>query len=313
MSLHEELREVLADSRQEMAQVFRQMLEQLATVSPTVATAVNSAPSRDAAPVLIRPPDPLVAHPTLAIGPYTSAEATRRLLDLAFRDCHSCLDLTFGHGGCWRRPYPPGLRVVTNNLDPSSAADLHLDFTATGLPDRAYDVVLIDPPHLADGGADSIMGRRFGSVPGTPRLRRQIEAGVAEAWRLAAVGVLVKLVDHSHGGRYLQLSRWAADVLNVEPYCVVHTCRRPLTDGKWKVQRAPRSNGATWMAFRRDGGDHHDFVRQYERQVASRLAEQKAARRCVICDAPIGDRRRDAATCSDLCRKQRQRKTAGPR
>lgn len=39
----------------------------------------------------IRASDPAVAGPTQTYGPYTSAEACRRLVHLAFRDAHTAL------------------------------------------------------------------------------------------------------------------------------------------------------------------------------------------------------------------------------
>lgn len=216
---------------------------------------------------LIRPPDDAITGVTLTYGPYSSVEAARRLIHLVFRDCWTALDLTWAAGGFWRDPLPPGLTVTGNNLDPDADTDLHLDFTATGLPDGAYDLAVYDPPHIADGGKDSIMARRFGTVRGTAALRELIEAGAREAWRIARVGILVKVADHCHGGELLRLSAWVTDVIPVQPYSVLHTYRAfGLTDGKWRVQRAPRSNGATYLAFRRSGHRHVDFDRLYARQ-----------------------------------------------
>lgn len=259
---------------------------------------------------IIRPHDPAIIGRTVRIGPYDSAEATRRWLELAFRDAHTALDLTYAHGGFWKQPHPPGLTVTTSNIDPASGADLHLDFTATGLPDDAYDLVVYDPPHLADLGADSIMGRRFGTVKGTPGLELLITAGVREAWRVARVGILVKLADHSHGSEFLQLCRWVYDELGADLYYGAHTYRAPLRDGRRKVQRVPDNNGADWLIFRKDSGKHRSFEYLYERQQMSRLATLADHRRCAICDTPMVGRRRDAVTCSDRCRQQQRRRPA---
>ena len=43
-----------------------------------------------------------------------SDQATRLLLHCFFRHAWSCIDLTYGGGGCWRGPLPPGLKVATN-------------------------------------------------------------------------------------------------------------------------------------------------------------------------------------------------------
>jgi hypothetical protein len=216
--------------------------------------------------------------------------------------------LTYAAGGFWKRPYPPDVTVTTNNIDPWSRADLSLDFTATGLPDGAYDLVVYDPPHLADLGVDSVMGRRFGTVRGTAGLRLLVTAGVGEAWRIARVGIVVKLADHSHGGEFLQLTRWVVEHLDVDPYFVAHTYRPPLRDGKWRVQRVPRSNGADWLVFRKDGGKHLDFDRLYARQQVSRIATPPSTRICAICDSALGQRRADAETCSARCRQRAHRR-----
>src|SRR5688572_26761287 len=101
---------------------------------------------------MIRPPDPAIRGVTLTHMMIENDEAVRRLLHLGFRYAHSCLDLTRGAGGCWSGPLPPGLRLTTNNVDPSSHVDLHVDYRATGVPDGYCGVVLFDPPHTADNG-----------------------------------------------------------------------------------------------------------------------------------------------------------------
>lgn len=272
---------------------------------------------------VIRPPDPSIKDRTLMYGPYSSAEATRRYIHLAFRDAHTAIDLTAAHGGFWKPPVPPGLAVTTNNLDPASNADLHLDFTDTHLPDDAYDLVVYDPPHLADLGAESIMGQRFGSAQGTEGLDRLVTAGALEAWRIARIGMLVKLADHSHGGEFLQLSRWVMDRLGIAPYFVAHTTRAPLLDGKWEVQRVPRSNGAVYIVWRKGSQQHRDFDGLYERQearnvrqVESEMARTRQPNHCASCltlmppGAPTY-----AVTCSASCRNRlyRERKRGAPR
>jgi hypothetical protein len=218
---------------------------------------------------MIRPPDPAVTTTTMRYMPIGSAEAVRRLVHLAFRDCTAALDLTYAHRGFWRDPLPPGLVVTGNNVDPSSAADVHLDFTATGLPAGSFDLAVYDPPHIADGGERGIMGQRFGTVRGIPALRELIEAGAREAWRLASVGILVKVADHAHQGRHHQLSRWVEDALGAELYFDLHTYRSAyLRDGKHRAVRVPRNNGASYLVFRKSGPVHLDFDRLYDRQQA---------------------------------------------
>jgi hypothetical protein len=152
---------------------------------------------------LIRPPDPAIRDTMLRLGRYSSAEAVRILLHCFFRDARTCIDLTYGTGGCLKAPYPPGLAIVTNNLDLSVPTDLHVDFTATGLPDAAFDVAIWDPPHLPHLAPTSFMARRYGTVRSSSGFRAMIEDGAVEAWRIARVGLIVKLADAPNGGAYL--------------------------------------------------------------------------------------------------------------
>ncbi len=257
----------------------------------------------------VRPPDHSIKGRTLMYGPYSSAEATRRYIHLAFRDAHTAIDLTAAHGGFWKPPVPPGLAITTNNLDPASWADLHLDFTDTGLPDESFDLAVYDPPHLADLGTDSIMGKRFGSAAGSAGLDALVTAGVREAWRISRVGILVKLADSSHGGEFLQLSRWVTEQFDAQPYFVAHTTRRAqLEDGKWKVQRVPRSNGAVYLVWRKDGHQHRDFDRLYERQALQLGRRKNSERRCVTCNGLLSSSREDRETCSSACRQKAYRR-----
>lgn len=259
---------------------------------------------------LIRPPDPAIKDLIERIGSYRSDEATRRYLHLAFRDAYTVLDLTYARGGFWRGPLPPGITLTTSNIDPEAKTDLHLDFTATELPDASYDVVIIDPPHLASMGPNAILRRRFGTVRGRDGLEHLIRAGIREAWRVCRIGILIKLTDHGQSNENLALTLWAQDALNVRLYWSAHTYRPPVGGKTQSV--GPRCNNADWLIYRRDGHRWIDFKRRYERQEALRLAlekrAQKLAKTCAICNVGIGDRRGDAATCSPACRQKAHRR-----
>lgn len=222
---------------------------------------------------LIRPPDQAIVGITRTFMAISSSDACRRLVHLAFRDAHTVLDLTFAAGRFWEMPLPPVIGLTSNNLRADADTDLHLDFTATGLADGAYDLVVYDPPHIADGGEGSIMAARYGTVKGTAALRELVQAGAREAWRVSRVGVLVKVADSSHGSELCRLSAWVTDVLPVDPYVVLHTIRPgSLEDGRWVAHRVPRNNGATFLAVRKSSHRHVDFDRLYARQVGLREA-----------------------------------------
>lgn len=257
----------------------------------------------------IRPPDPAVSGTTLSYMPIGSSEACRRLLHLAFRDAHSALDLTFAAGRFWRDPLPPELVVTSNDWNPAAATDLHVDFRATGLEAGSFDLVVYDPPHVADGGASGIMTRRYGSIRTTSALRDLIVAGAVEAWRLSSVGIVVKVTEHHHGGRFLNESAWIESAIPSPLYTKLSTVRSSAVQaGRWRAERVPRSNGAVYLVFRRDGGAHVDFDALYRRQVMKRC-ESKSVQglrpeRCSQCFAPLDQStaRRWRRTCSPACR-----------
>jgi hypothetical protein len=281
------------------------------SVTATAAPAPQVVPIRDR---LVRPPDPAILGRPLQIMPerlVRSHGAVRRLLHFAFRDGYSVLDLTYGAGGCWRRPLPPDISLTTSDGSPDIGADHHLDYRATGLPDGAYDVVVFDPPHTGDQSEVSYFGRRYRSaVRGNDALVQDVVAGAVEALRISAVGVIAKLADTNHGSELVLLSYEVIAALG-RPYTLLMTYRTSgIANPRHKVQRIPDSNGAIYLAFRKDSPKHQDFDKLYARQEMSRLAAPQASRLCENCDRPIGDRRADALTCSDRCR-QRMRRRGG--
>ena len=251
----------------------------------------------------IRPRDPKVIGLTTTHMPIPPADVIRRLLQLAFRDAHTVLDLTYAAGCFWRDPLPPEIMLTTSNIDPSADTDLHLDFTATGLPDGAYDVVVIDPPHNPDAGVSSFMRARYGTAQGTDGLKRLIEDGVQEALRISRRGVIVKVQDQAHGSEFIEETEWVRHALAMPLYFKLEQLGRPtLGHGRRKLhQRVPYKGASTYLVFRKDGHKHRDFDQEYLRQ-------QRA--RCVICNALLLDRRRQATTCSPACRQKAYRRRA---
>ena len=263
---------------------------------------------------LIRPPDPAFDRGLPArVGRYSSALATRILLHCYGRDVSTFLDLTYAAGGCWRWPVPADLTVVPNNWDQRADTPFHRGYTGNGFADREWPGVVWDPIHLGDLGKDSFMRQRYGTVSGAGALRDHITRGAAESWRITGTVLIVKLTDGPHGGRLQQLTRWVEGAIGVQPYGDLTTFRaRPSPRRAGEVPRVPPNNSAVWLVFRRDGqgGRYPDFIKLYERQQMSRIAALGSARRCAICDTPLGDRRRGTVTCSDLCRQRRRRKVS---
>jgi hypothetical protein len=186
-------------------------------------------------PLLLRYMPPGTSPPLVIAG----------ILGTLFPDAVSAVDLTPGRHGFWSEQVP--IHVVVTFCE-------H-DFRALPYVDQAFDVALFDPPHLADAGTMSIMGRRFGSYPNRD-LETIVRQGCREAWRVARLGTIVKVTDHVHGRRFVRMSGWGISELG-EPFEVVHHTRaQPLIDPRWGAQLSAYNNGSTFLVWRRDGPVH---------------------------------------------------------
>jgi hypothetical protein len=183
-----------------------------------------------------------------------TAGLVAQILVILFPDAETAIDLTPGRGCFWSARVPIHLAVTSSRAD----------FTDLPFADTSYDVPLLDP-HVADAGAASIMGRRFGTYRTLDALESAVRQGAREAWRVARVGIVVKVTDAVHASRFVRMSGWIYDELG-EPYDVVHQVRRrPLIDPRWKEpQLSARNNGATYLIFRKDGPVHRR--RSHERE-----------------------------------------------
>src|SRR5215471_7073708 len=121
-------------------------------------------------PILVRFCDPSMS----------SAAIVAELLDVAFPDAKDAVDMTHGRGGFWNGH--TRLDVIKHDLEPQFAPHGAMDFRNMLYGDRSFDVAVLDPPHLADGGKNGIMARRFGTAKAA-LLEELIKAGVREAWR----------------------------------------------------------------------------------------------------------------------------------
>lgn len=116
------------------------------------------------------------------------------------------VDVTYGKGNFWTRFRPDHL--VAHDLDPTKGDGV--DFRHLPEKDESVDVVVFDPPYIAQGGRETStipnMLDRYGlvDVPKTTReLEELIAAGMKEATRvLRPKGrLLVKCMDYVNGGR----------------------------------------------------------------------------------------------------------------
>lgn len=172
-----------------------------------------------------------------------------------FPDATTAFDATGGDGGFWDGSVP--VEVTALHVDTARTNGSQGDFRDLPADDESYDVVLFDPPHLADGGERSLMAERYGTYAGDGELEEMVRDGCREAWRVARLGVIVKVTDHSHSGRYVVESDWVRAAIGEPPYDVVYQVRaNAMIDPKWEEQMSAYNNGATYLIFRKDGPVH---------------------------------------------------------
>jgi hypothetical protein len=186
----------------------------------------------------------------------TSAQVVRAILATCFPDTRDVLDVTYGNGAFWDGHW--GGLVTGRDLLPSRGLHGTNDVRALTDADEEFGVVVFDPPHLADGGADSIMADRFGSIKGEEDLKDLFIQGTRECWRVASLGIIVKVCDHVHGQALVQETDWVDEAMHYGwPYEVVHQVRSTtVKDPRWGDPLSAYTNGSTYMVWRKDGHVH---------------------------------------------------------
>jgi hypothetical protein len=196
----------------------------------------------------------------------SSAEIAARMLRLCFPDATTVLDATWGRGGFWK-PAPAGLTVIGLDRSPHGRPSVLGDFTRLPFGTGGVQVVVLDPPFQWDEGKSkrSIVGTRFSTYRDEAHARESIRLGVREAWRVASVGILVKVQTYVHASRLVRLPRWVEDAIapaELFDEVYLESPSKP-NDPKWSgSQLSVRSNATTWMAFRHDGPVHKRRARK---------------------------------------------------
>jgi hypothetical protein len=144
--------------------------------------------------------------------------------------------------------------VTGSDMDPLRAKDVCCDFTRLPFVDGAFDVVVFDPPFQPKTNVSpgNVVELRFTKVKGgTAGVRKVVDAGLKEAWRVSRLGVIYKCQDYINARKPVWMSLWAYDILGA-PYEVVYR-RHPnkLVSSKWKLQQSARRNHTTFMVWTR--------------------------------------------------------------
>ena len=133
-------------------------------------------------------------------GPLLAAAAT-----LWIEDSDLVLDATYGRGNFWKDFQP-------SNLETHDLAVDGVDFRELPEEDASIDVLVFDPPYIAQGGRETSTAQdflsRFGLIEAPKTHRALLElfsAGMAEALRVLKPGgrLFVKCMDYVNGGAYV--------------------------------------------------------------------------------------------------------------
>ncbi len=263
-------------------------------LADVTATPARITPIRD-----IRPADYLFS--AMKIAP---AQAIAAALRVCFPDAGTALDVTYGSDCFWDGT--AHVEVTGLDANPARARDVCGDFEALPFAEGSFDVVIFDPPFLADGGKRSLMKARYTADLGSDASQASIMRGCQKAWRVSRLGVIVKVQDHIHGGKFVRMSDWVRAAVPMPQYDELLAPGGKIIDPKWKQpQLSLYRNHSTYLIFRKDSAVHK------RRAPSPQLSRLLTGRRCLMCPVPIGDRRGDAVMCSATCRKRAQRRQQG--
>ena len=171
------------------------------------------------------------------------------------------LDATVNGGRFWRGS---NRTVVGMDIAPTHKPTIIADNIYMPFLDRAFDVVVYDPPHVPNQGQDRAkdFSARFGLVLRSPKehgytLTHTYPPFLAEAYRvLIGEGVLLcKITDYVHNHRYqwahVELIESAKKAGFCPCDCIIKVRNGPIIDPKWKVAHHSRRQHSYWLVFRK--------------------------------------------------------------
>ena len=164
------------------------------------------------------------------------------------------LDANYGAGRFWR-----GTPGPTVSLDIAVQADIRADNRALPFVSHTFDVVVYDPPHLAErhiGAEYGGMQALYGRGQGHNTVAEDFPPFLEEAARvLRPEGVLLaKITDNVHRGKnwweHVTFMLHASDLFQVCDL-IIKTRRGPMMDPKWKNAHHARKRHCFWIICRK--------------------------------------------------------------
>lgn len=126
-----------------------------------------------------------------------------------------------------------------------------LDYERLPFADQSIDVVVFDPPFQPQT-VNGLIGEKFTKINGgVSEVKSSVQKGCAEAWRVARLGIIVKVQDYIHDHKPVWMSLWVIETLG-EPYdFVTLRAASKLQAPNWKRQLSVRRNHSTFWVYRR--------------------------------------------------------------
>jgi len=166
------------------------------------------------------------------------------------------IDVTHNDGSMWVGTAFAPTRV---DVDPQYQAmgfcDVTADCRQLPFPASSYDCIVFDPPHITDAGDDSIMGMRYGTLPGE-NISDLFEPFLREAHRLLAPDgvVIAKICDQVHAQhqqwQHIDFIEDAVD--NGFTACdMMIRVRRGEINGEWHHLYHVRKQHVFWIVLRK--------------------------------------------------------------
>lgn len=173
------------------------------------------------------------------------------------------LDCTHNRGFMWRGLSPD---LVTMDLDPAFRADVVADFRSMPFPDRAFDVVVFDPPHMPDAAGQTCQMHDHYNVGAAGQGRAAdvislFPPFLSEAKRvLRPAGiVLAKIADlvHNHRQQWQQVdfvnAARTAGMTPCDMLIKIDPSAGKLYDPRWRQIKHLRKAHCYWIVVRNSG------------------------------------------------------------
>lgn len=148
-----------------------------------------------------------------------------------------------------------GLRLVIGGDKLfARAKDVQMDYEHLPFLDRSVDVVIFDPPFQPQTTrvTEGVTEGRFRKIDGgIPAVKASVQAGCAEAMRVARLGLIVKVQDYIHSHRPVWMSMWVWEALG-EPYDFLTLRAGPkMKATNWTEQKSVWRNHSTFWVYRK--------------------------------------------------------------